>query len=118
MNDAVIIRGLRLWAHVGVLEWERKYGQWFELDINLYLPLAAAGENDDLTETLNYADVIESIRQLARQINCQTIESFSEQVIETIDSIYGVMPLEIELRKCNPPIAGFNGCVAVRRRRD
>ena len=31
--DTIQIRDLELWAHVGVLEQERRDGQWFRLDI-------------------------------------------------------------------------------------
>jgi dihydroneopterin aldolase len=33
VSDAIQVRGLRLWAHVGVLDFERRDGQWFELDL-------------------------------------------------------------------------------------
>ena len=35
--DALHVRDLRLWAHVGVLESERREGQWFALDLSLSL---------------------------------------------------------------------------------
>ena len=34
-SDRILVRDLRLWAHVGVLPHERELGQWFELDIEL-----------------------------------------------------------------------------------
>ena len=37
--DFIHIRDLRLWAHVGVLDHERRDGQWFQLDITLGLNL-------------------------------------------------------------------------------
>ena len=37
--DAIQIRDLELWAHVGVLEQERRDGQWFRLDIQFQLDL-------------------------------------------------------------------------------
>ena len=40
--DAIQIRDLELWAHVGVLEQERRDGQWFRLDIQFQLDLSAA----------------------------------------------------------------------------
>ncbi|MDP4707690.1 MAG: dihydroneopterin aldolase, partial [Cyanobium sp. MAG_237] len=42
MSDAIQVRGLRLWAHVGVLDFERSEGQWFELDLELGVDLSAA----------------------------------------------------------------------------
>ena len=45
-NDAIHVRGLRLWAHVGVLEQERRDGQWFSLDISLWSDLSSAAASD------------------------------------------------------------------------
>ena len=33
MSDEIQVRGLRLWAHVGVLDFERRDGQCVELDL-------------------------------------------------------------------------------------
>ena len=42
LGDRIVVRDLRLWAHVGVLESERQLGQWFELDLELGVDLSAA----------------------------------------------------------------------------
>ena len=39
--DAIHVRDLMLWAHVGVLEHERRDGQWFSLDITLWQDLGS-----------------------------------------------------------------------------
>ncbi|MCP4972862.1 MAG: dihydroneopterin aldolase, partial [Prochlorococcus sp.] len=36
---AIHVNELRLWAHVGVMEHERREGQWFSLDFSLWLDL-------------------------------------------------------------------------------
>lgn len=58
--DRVVVRGLRLWAHVGVLEHERRMGQWFELDFSLGCSMAAAAAADDLSQTLDYSRAIQA----------------------------------------------------------
>ena len=47
--DAIHVRDLMLWAHVGVLEHERRDGQWFSLDITLWQDLGSAAAHDDLS---------------------------------------------------------------------
>ena len=86
MQSAIIIRQLKLWAHVGVLNWEREFGQWFELDIWLYYDLSSAASTDQIEHTINYADVIITIRNLSELINCSTIEYFSEQIFEVLEA--------------------------------
>jgi dihydroneopterin aldolase len=115
--DAIEVRGLRLWAHVGVLEQERAEGQWFELAFRLGGDLAVAARDDDLAASFDYVQAITALQAQARTIRCLTIEHYSERILALLEECYGAIPLEIELTKCQPPIPGFTGSVAVRRRR-
>ena len=58
MSDRILVRDLRLWAHVGVLEQERQLGQWFGLDLSFDVDLAVAGASDRLDDTLDYAGAV------------------------------------------------------------
>ena len=115
--DALHVRDLRLWAHVGVLDSERRDGQWFALDLSFQLDLAAAAADDDLSATLDYSEAIIALQDLARTIRCLTIEHFSEQVLDRLDALYGSVPIWLRLCKCSPPVAGFMGTVMVERSR-
>jgi dihydroneopterin aldolase len=115
--DQVVVRNLRLWAHVGVLERERQLGQWFELDVVLGADLARAGRDDDLQASLDYSRLITDLQQLACRTECLTLEHFSERMLGRVEALYGPVPVWLELRKCAAPVAGFTGAVAVRRLR-
>ena len=117
MSDAIQVRGLRLWAHVGVLKFERREGQWFELDLELGVDLSAAGRSDALADTLDYSQLITVLQKQARSLRCQTLEHYSERILERIEELYGQVPVRLELRKCQAPVPGFGGIVAVRRSR-
>ena len=116
-TDAIHVQGLRLWAHVGVLEHERALGQWFELEFWLGGDLGRAAAEDDLSTSYDYVTAIESLRQLSRTLVCQTLEHFSERILMTLEEVYGPIPLRLELRKCHAPIAGFDGMVGITRQR-
>ena len=114
-NDAIHVRGLRLWAHVGVLEQERRDGQWFSLDISLWSDLSSAAASDDLDSSLDYSLAIRSLQYLARDIRCLTIEHFSDRVLDRLEQLYGPVPVRLTLSKCAAPVPGFDGVVAVER---
>jgi dihydroneopterin aldolase len=116
-GDRIVVRGLRLWAHVGVLEQERLYGQWFELDLELAADLAAAAASDRLADTLDYSRLITALQAQARTVCCQTLEHYSERMLDLAQELYGPVPVQLELRKCAAPVPGFMGVVAVRRQR-
>ncbi len=122
MNDrltlgAICINDINLWAHVGVLEEERLLGQYFNLDIILWTDVNQAAVHDDLTMTLDYSKAIKGLQDLALKINCLTIETFSEHILNFLDELYGPVPKQISLMKCNPPINGFKGTVSIKRSR-
>jgi dihydroneopterin aldolase len=113
------VRGLRLWAHVGVLPVEREHGQWFELELRLGLALdgPSAASSDDLAHTLDYCLVIQALQTQARTLVCHTIEHYSAQVLDLVQALYGPVPIQLDLRKCQVPVAGFGGDVAIQMRR-
>ena len=113
--DCIGVRELRLWAHVGVLEHERRDGQWFSLDFSVQLDLTAAAGADDLSRSLDYSVAIQALQGLSQQIRCLTIEHFSEQVLNRLEALYGPVPMRVELSKCAAPVPGFSGVVSVER---
>ena len=116
--DVIRVDDLRLWAHVGVLEHERRDGQWFRLDLALHLDLSRAAASDALEATADYSLGVTALQALAAEIRCETIEHFSERVFEVLESLYGALPMHLRLSKCSPPIAGFTGTVSVERWRN
>jgi dihydroneopterin aldolase len=116
-RDRILVRNLRLWAHVGVLERERQLGQWFELDLTLAWDLEPAGRSDALAGSLDYSQAITALQRQARTIRCLTIEHYAERIFEQIEALYGPVPMQVELRKCAAPVPGFGGTVAVVRHR-
>ena len=117
-SGAIHVKDINLWAHVGVLDSERINGQYFNLDFSIWLELDEASNYDDFSLSIDYRLGINAIQKLAIKVKCLTIETFSDKILDCLESIYGPLPIQIILTKCNPPIAGFSGEVAVERRRN
>ncbi|AII49835.1 dihydroneopterin aldolase [Synechococcus sp. KORDI-52] len=115
--DCIGVRELRLWAHVGVLDHERRDGQWFSVDFSVQLDLKASAVADDLSGSLDYSVAIQALQDLSQHVRCLTIEHFSEQMLDRLDNLYGSMPTWLRLTKCAAPVPGFNGRVFVERSR-
>ena len=115
--DCIGVRELRLWAHVGVLDHERRDGQWFSLDLSFQRDLSRAAEADDLSQSLDYSVAIQALQSLSNEVRCLTIEHFSEQVLDRLETLYGPIPVWLRLTKCAAPVPGFNGQVFVERSR-
>ncbi len=116
--SAIHIKDLDLWAHVGVLESERKNGQSFVLDISFWLDLEESSRLDQLNNSIDYSEVIKAIQNLSFEIKCLTIEYFSDQILNLLESLYGSVPMSIMLKKTSPPIDGFSGSVLIEKKRN
>ena len=115
--SAIHIKDINLWAHVGVLESERINGQSFILDISFWLDLDESSKLDQLDKSIDYCVAIKAVQELSFEIKCFTIEYFSDQILNVLESLYGKVPMSILLKKCSPPIHGFNGSVLIEKRR-
>ena len=113
--DVIRVDDLRLWAQVGVLDHERRDGQWFRVDLALHLDVSQAALADSLEATADYSRAVQALQTLASEIRCQTIEHFSERMFEVLEQLYGSIPIQLRLCKCHPPIPGFAGTVSLER---
>ena len=107
------IEKIQLWARVGVLDQERKLGQLFNLDILLWSDFDECSENDDLKSTLDYSSIIQKVKSHSKIFSCFTIEKYSEEIINIIQSGFNPDRIKIILTKCKPPIDGFKGKVSI-----
>ena len=58
--DRICIKDLEIYCHHGVLEEETALGQKFLVSIQLYTDTKKAGEKDDLSLSVNYADICQA----------------------------------------------------------
>ena len=117
-SSAIHIKDINLWAHVGVLESERINGQNFVLDISFWLNLDESSKLDQLDKSIDYSEAIKAVQKLSFEIKCLTIEYFSDQILNLLESLYGPVPINISLKKCSPPIEGFTGSVLIEKKRN
>ena len=107
------IENIDLWARVGVLEQERKLGQVFSLDIDIWTDFSQCSKNDDINTTVDYSILIELIQSHSKKIKFFTIEKYSEEILKIIKQKFNLNKIKIKLTKCNAPINGFSGNVSI-----
>ncbi len=116
-GDCLRIRGLRAYGHTGFFEAEQELGQWFEVELCLWLDLAGAGRDDDLQQSLDYGAVALQVRELVERARFRTIEALATAISDGVLAHGEVREVETTLTKLHPPIPGFSGQVAVTLRR-
>lgn len=56
-KDKLVLRGLRFHGFHGVKLEEKKLGQKFVIDVDVWLDLSDAGKSDDISDTVSYTDI-------------------------------------------------------------
>ena len=117
-HDALHIEGIRAYGYTGFFAEEQKLGQWFEVDLTLWLDLSRTGASDALEQSLNYATVVTTVQDLVQTSRYRTIERLNSVIVEAVLALGPVQRVRSRLTKVAAPIAGFDGRVAVEMVRD
>jgi dihydroneopterin aldolase len=111
--DAIQISGIRCYGYTGYFPEEQVLGQWFEVDLTIWMDLSITGSDDQLANTLNYADVVERVTNLLETSRFKTIEKLNAVIIEAVLAFPPVRKVHSRLVKVSPPIPRFEGRIAI-----
>ena len=81
--DFIFIEALRVKSRVGIYPRERVTEQTLELNLTFGVPDAAA-EHDDIADTIDYAKVIERIREELGKRQFNLIETLGEFIVRLL----------------------------------
>lgn len=91
----------------GVMTEEKTLGQKFFVDCILTLDLDKAGQTDDVNETVSYADVYETIKEILEGPSLDLIEAVAKQIVDQILLKYPkVQEVSVEVKKPEAPVRG------------
>ena len=102
--DKLILKGIQFHGYHGVAEAERQLGQKYEIDLELMTDLSAAGKTDDLTRTIDYAQVVQLAIEIGTQRSFQLFETLAETIAEAILAQFQIDEVRITAKKLSPPI--------------
>ncbi|MEM8639262.1 MAG: dihydroneopterin aldolase [Cyanobacteria bacterium P01_G01_bin.54] len=111
--DAIEVNGIRAYGYTGALPEEQVLGQWFSVDLTLWLDLSLAGNSDRLPDTLNYQQAIAIVTQQIQTAKFALIERLATVIAEELLTLSLLKKVRVELTKERPPIPGFPGQVKV-----
>lgn len=113
--DYIHLNEMEFYGYHGVLGEETVLGQRFRANVSLAVDLAEAGETDELTKTVSYADVFEVCRSVVEGEPRKLIEAVAENIAKLILEKYAtqVHGVRVALIKPDPPIRGHYASVSV-----
>ncbi|MBU5445622.1 MULTISPECIES: dihydroneopterin aldolase [unclassified Paenibacillus] len=118
--DKMTLTRMEFFGYHGVFEEERKLGQRFYVDLDMMLDLSRAGRTDDLTATVNYAEVFYTVQNIVEKQSFQLIETLSENIASAVLDTYTIIDeITVRVTKPHPPFnVHFQGVtVEIRRKR-
>ncbi|MCB0722361.1 MAG: dihydroneopterin aldolase [Ignavibacteriae bacterium] len=97
------INNAKFFAFHGVLEYERKYGNQFEIDIEMECDID--GISDDLNETVDYLSVYNEVKKNFESRTSNLIETANREIGELIlEKFPKVMKVKVSIRKPDAPL--------------
>ncbi len=115
-SDRIEIRGLRLLGTHGVLPEERSRPQPFEVDVDLAVSTVAAGSSDDLTDTVDYAEVVDRVSAVVGgRTSYLLLEALAAAMADEVLAADGRIEwVTLSVRKLRPPLPADLLSVGVR----
>jgi len=120
MTDRILLTNMAFQARHGAHDWEKVQPQRFEIDVELGLDLQPAGLEDDLTRTVDYGPVYDTVRQVVESTTYNLIEALAEAIChELLVSQPAIEEVLVRVRKPEVRLGGplDHAAVEVRRRR-
>jgi dihydroneopterin aldolase len=88
-------------------------GQWFSVDLELWVDLRQAGSSDRLEATVDYGPIVQAVQTLVKASRFQLLESLAEAIASLVLEQTGIPKVRVSLTKLNPPIPDFSGQVTL-----
>ena len=116
MVEQIVIQQLEFHGKCGVTEEERIVPQPIAVNATLDYPLSSfpqAANTDQLSQAIDYAQVVEQITTVGTGSPYQLLETMAERMIERIFETFPTSRVRLEVKKTHPPVKNIQGSVGV-----
>ncbi|WP_243076190.1 dihydroneopterin aldolase [Microbacterium sp. SS28] len=102
--DEIAITGIRAFGYHGVYPDEKRDGQEFVVDAQLFLSTARAAETDDVADTVHYGELAEEIAAIVAGEPVDLIETLASRIADAVLVHDLVQMTRITVHKPQAPI--------------
>lgn len=104
MKTSIFLDEVRFHAFHGVMPQERAVGADFTVSLNVGYDFVKAAENDDLIDTISYADLYEVVRAEMDKPS-QLLEHVALRIVKAVAARWPrIDTIDLRLAKDNPPM--------------
>lgn len=112
--DKIHVNQMEFYGYHGVFPEETKLGQRFGVDLTVELDLSKAGKSDNLEDSINYAELYQTCKEIVEGESFKLVETVAEKIADTILERFSLVEsCHVKVIKPDPPIPGHYKSVAV-----
>jgi dihydroneopterin aldolase len=100
--DTIFISELKLDALIGIYAWEHVVPQTIQLDLEIAVDASRCAHSGKISDTVDYAKVVERIKETLTGRHFTLIEKLSEELATTIMREFGAPWVRISIAKLAP----------------
>ncbi len=112
-NKIIHIKGMEFYGYHGVLEEEKRIGQRFLVDVDIYLDDNISMKTDQLSGTINYIEVYSVVQKCVEREQFALIETLADTILTRVLNQFDCIGLRVVVHKPNAPIPGVFKDVSV-----
>ena len=102
--EKIIIKDIRVVGFHGLYDYEKKDGVNLGFDIELFFHNQINNNSDDINKTINYVDVIDTVKRINSSGSFNLIETLCHNLLNEILELYKPLKATVRIRKFKLPI--------------
>ncbi|BAY85009.1 dihydroneopterin aldolase [Calothrix parasitica NIES-267] len=112
--DCIYLTGIRAYGYTGYLKEEQVLGQWFEVDVKLWLDLSISAQTDAIEDTIDYRSIISLVQDSIKTSKFALVERLAGSIADYIlGSSDRIQQVQVILSKPAAPIPDFGGKITI-----
>lgn len=111
--DRIRIQGLHVRANHGVHDYERRDGQDFYVDAEVWTDTRRAAASDDVEDTVHYGRLMRALHRSASEEPVDLLETLAERLVAVCFGFAGAQAARITIHKPNAPVELEFGDISV-----
>ncbi len=105
--DRISLKEMKLFGYTGCLPEEKKNGQYFYVSIDMFVKFIPGAVSDELSSTVNYAEVYEIAKKIVENSGFDLIEHLAHEIGREVIASYDLVDaVKVTVRKPDAPVDG------------
>jgi len=99
------INNAKFFSYHGVFQYEKEFGNQFELDIEMKCDLRELKDTDSIKHTVNYLEVYNFVKDIVTSNRFNLIETLNKEICSGILNTFPLVKgVKVSIRKPNAPL--------------